>query len=198
MEILINFLIVDFQIIAMILAVSKIFFTQINNNACTIHRNYMQYFPTGPTIENFKMLLFVAIGYQFINKMRNFQMAYLRSVQLRMSVKPKETVKRNKPETRTFMYYERTVLKLSATTFRSHFRLTKTTFTNICNLIGPVMAPNLDASRHGRPNTPIEKQILPVLWILATPESYRFVQSILELHCLILINGLYQICCRSI
>lgn len=66
------------------------------------------------------------------------------------------------------------VLRLSQRTFRSHFRITKTTFNNLCQVLGPTLAGNVDGIG-GRPNTSIEKQILRVLWLLTTPDSYRFV-----------------------
>ncbi|KAJ6648696.1 Fatty acid-binding protein, muscle, partial [Pseudolycoriella hygida] len=69
------------------------------------------------------------------------------------------------------MYYENVVLSLSDRTFRSHFRLKTSSFNNLCPL-GPQLASNT-GGQNGRPHTPIEKQILPVLWLLATSGSYR-------------------------
>lgn len=85
------------------------------------------------------------------------------------------------PEPRTLFYYETVVLKISSSTFRSHFRLTKKTFENLCQILGPVIAPKAEANGVGYPQTCIEKQILPVLWLLATPDSFRFVFCLVEL-----------------
>lgn len=145
------------------------------NQLSNIQVAYQKHLEWRSSTQNIKALIIVAVACFYMNQITNIHLTYLRHVESRLSMLPKKIIKRNGPEPRTFMYYERTVLRLSATTFRSHFRLTKTTFVNLCNLLGPIMAPNVDASSIGRPNTPIEKQILPVLWLLATPDSYRFV-----------------------
>lgn len=151
------------------------FFTGHMNTLRWAHHRII-HFPVQPSFVDIqKAVLVVLVFYCFLFQMRSIQFAYLKIVESRLQ-RSKEIVRRNKAEPRTLMYYERTVLRLSSSPFRSHFRLTKNTFSNICNLFGRLMASNVDASRRvGLPNTPIKSQILPVLWLLATPESYRFV-----------------------
>lgn len=120
------------------------------------------------------MMTLVAVSYYFYVSMSRVQSAYLMQLH-RRSVKQKHIhMPRGQAPPRTLWYYERVVLRLSDQTFRAHFRITKTTFNNLCHLLGPRLASNVDG-QDGRPNTSIEKQILPVLWLLATPDSYRSV-----------------------
>lgn len=117
-----------------------------------------------------------------MQQLLQIQSCYEQLVERRLASVPHVQTKKNPPsDPRTLMYYERVVLKLSASAFRSHFRLTKTTFINLCYLVGPEMAPNVEGGRPGRPNTSIERQVLPVLWLLATPDSYRLVSVVLHL-----------------
>lgn len=166
-----------------ILTVWIFFANQLNNSLAAHQRRLLDLSlsmrPSNDSLK--KVLVVVVVAYFFISHMRNIQIMYSKNLISRLSMLPRSIVKRNEPEPRTYMYYERTILRLSASTFRSHFRLTKTTFSNLCNLLGPVMAPNVEASCPGRPNTPIEKQILPVLWLLATPECYRLIYMVTKL-----------------
>lgn len=116
----------------------------------------------------------MAVSYYFYISISNVQSAYLIQINRRSIKEKKIHMPKGQAPPRTLWYYERVVLRLSDRTFRSHFRISKTTFNNLCHLLGPRLASNVDG-QDGRPNTPIEKQILPVLWLLATPDSYRSV-----------------------
>ncbi len=116
----------------------------------------------------------LAAGYYVYVSMCRLQVNYIRIINGRAIEGREKRRPKGVATPRTLMYYERVVLKLSDRTFRSHFRLTRSTFNNLCHLLGPIIARNCDGQDGGRPNTSIEKQILPVLWLLATPESYRY------------------------
>ncbi|KAF7996136.1 hypothetical protein HCN44_010802 [Aphidius gifuensis] len=70
-------------------------------------------------------------------------------------------------------YIDNVVFRSSPEIFQSHFRLTWEAYETIENEIGPTLNRNVNEFGFGRPCMPIRKQILSVLWLLATPESYR-------------------------
>lgn len=55
--------------------------------------------------------------------------------------------------------------------FQRHFRLQRSTFEKLLQVIAPLLC--INQSRTGRPQVDPQKQLLAVLWILATPDSYR-------------------------
>lgn len=61
----------------------------------------------------------------------------------------------------------------SPETFQSHFRLSWDAYIALENEIGPII--NRDNNNERLP-IPIRNKILPVLWLLSTPESYRFLE----------------------
>ncbi|KYN08189.1 Putative nuclease HARBI1, partial [Cyphomyrmex costatus] len=69
-------------------------------------------------------------------------------------------------------YIERVVSNYTNHQFQSHFRITRTTFEVLLTILGPNLENNLDT---GRPTTSVEKQLLSMIWLLATPDSYRSV-----------------------
>lgn len=73
--------------------------------------------------------------------------------------------------TRNENYYEITIPRYTDTQFREHFRLTRHTFQNLELRLGPSLIGNVD----GRPRVEVRRQLLSVLWILATPDSFRYV-----------------------
>lgn len=72
---------------------------------------------------------------------------------------------------RILNYYELTIPALSDKQFQLHFRLTRTAFEYIIIIIGPLIRAKENAHRK---TVEERKQILMVLWLLATPESFRY------------------------
>jgi hypothetical protein len=74
-------------------------------------------------------------------------------------------------------YYETVIPKQRLSTFKSHFRMSPSTFEAILQQIA--ICPEVrkkDQNMHGgRRQINIEKTLLIVLWTLATPDSYRSV-----------------------
>jgi len=69
-------------------------------------------------------------------------------------------------------FIEHTIFNSTAKEFQSHFRITRQTFEWLYVMISP----HLQSSRSsGRQTIDVQKQILSVLWILATPDSYRLI-----------------------
>lgn len=67
-------------------------------------------------------------------------------------------------------YYEITVPRYLPEEFQSHFRMTPDAFHTLCRHIIPRLK---TTDSKGRPIKNSEKQILAVIWLLATPDSYR-------------------------
>ncbi|KAJ8970648.1 hypothetical protein NQ314_001086 [Rhamnusium bicolor] len=78
---------------------------------------------------------------------------------------------KNRPE-RLKNYVERIIPAMQARQFQSHFRINRQTFEVLVPLIDGIINKKTIIGRN-RINT--EKQLLAVLWILATPDSYRYV-----------------------
>lgn len=70
---------------------------------------------------------------------------------------------------RTENYFEITVPQYSPSEFQSHFRMSLAAFNSLCDQIIPM----LSTYTTGRPMKNRRKQILAVIWLLATPDSYR-------------------------
>ena len=92
---------------------------------------------------------------------------YLKHLLFRLPIEARKVVRRNEPEPRCLMYYEQTVLRFSHRTFRSHFRLTKRTFENLCQLLGPLMAPNENYNL-------LHSAVTPLLSHYSSAIVYRF------------------------
>lgn len=69
-------------------------------------------------------------------------------------------------------YFEVTVSGYTEKEFQSHFRVTREAFETLLRLLKPFMKNNYSS---GRPTKDIDKQLLAVLWLLATPDSYRYI-----------------------
>ncbi|KAK3909075.1 Protein ANTAGONIST OF LIKE HETEROCHROMATIN PROTEIN 1 [Frankliniella fusca] len=69
-------------------------------------------------------------------------------------------------------YFDLTVPRYTDKQFREHFRLSRTSFVNLENWLGPHLQGNEDSRR---PRIEVRKQLLSVLWLLATPDSFRSV-----------------------
>lgn len=74
-------------------------------------------------------------------------------------------------------YVENIISSYSDNVFQSHFRLSRSVFYNL--LIPMIETSYTKVKTHihktGRPEIPIQKQLMAVLWLLATPDSYRSV-----------------------
>lgn len=78
--------------------------------------------------------------------------------------------KKRKRAIRIRGYVYNIVPRYNTNQFREHFRLTPTTFENLLNKLAPMLSPN---GNEGRPTISPHTQLLAVLWLLATPDSYR-------------------------
>lgn len=67
-------------------------------------------------------------------------------------------------------YMERIIVNFTAEQFQQHFRITVDTYEN---LLGIIELQLRGQETIGRPRVNVEKQILAVIWLLATPDSYR-------------------------
>ncbi|CAH1953968.1 unnamed protein product [Acanthoscelides obtectus] len=67
-------------------------------------------------------------------------------------------------------FVERTVPGFSSEEFKSHFRMLPETFEFVLGHVGPLLS---TAGPSSRPQTPAKTQLLLVLWLMATPDSYR-------------------------
>ena len=67
-------------------------------------------------------------------------------------------------------YISNTIPRMTNKAFREHFRMIPSTFESLESRLGPVLFITNDT---GRPMILVRKQLLSVLWLLATPDSYR-------------------------
>lgn len=68
------------------------------------------------------------------------------------------------------MYINEIVPRFSNMVFRQHFRMTRTTYENLEQWLTPAL---MRIGRKGRPMIPVRNQLLSVIWLLATPDSFR-------------------------
>lgn len=73
-------------------------------------------------------------------------------------------------------FMEHVVARYSTQQFQENFRLTRVSFEYVLNEIRLVFPVTVGP---GRSQILLEKQLLSVLWLLATPESYRYVEVLL-------------------
>lgn len=71
-------------------------------------------------------------------------------------------------------YFDVTVPRYTDKQFREHFRLTRTSFVNLENWLGHHLQGTEDL---GRPRIEVRKHLLSVLWLLASPDSFRLVHK---------------------
>ena len=67
-------------------------------------------------------------------------------------------------------YVWNTIPRMTNKIFREHFRMTPSTFEILERRLGPAL---FITNNTGRPMKSIRNQLLSVLWLLATPDSYR-------------------------
>ena len=68
-------------------------------------------------------------------------------------------------------FLEVTIHQCSDKEFQQHFRISRIVYNQLLLKLTPILLRDEGAS--GRPQIPIDRQILSVLWLLATPDSYR-------------------------
>lgn len=73
--------------------------------------------------------------------------------------------------TRIKLFVELTIPMSTAKEFQNDFRISRRSFERLLLLIGPSLSAR---SNTGRKKIDAEKQLLAVLWLLATPECYRY------------------------
>lgn len=72
--------------------------------------------------------------------------------------------------TRIEGYTERNVPGFTMQQFQQHFRVKIEAYEYLLNVLGPQLKRQAEV---GRPTVDVERQILAVIWILATPDLYR-------------------------
>lgn len=70
-------------------------------------------------------------------------------------------------------YFDDIVPQFNIKEFQSHFRLHPATTNELENIISPLL---IRQGEEGRCTIPPRQQILPILWLLATLDSYRLVK----------------------
>ncbi|KAI4468091.1 hypothetical protein MML48_2g00016492 [Holotrichia oblita] len=95
---------------------------------------------------------------------------------------------------RILNYTECIVPQLNNTQFQMHFRIQKQTLSKLV----PIINQQIEKSNLGRPRNDIEKQLLAVLWLLATPDSsvgerFNMVKASLSNSFTLIINALNNI-----
>lgn len=78
-------------------------------------------------------------------------------------------VQRHVPRTNNFI--ATVVDNCSNKQFQEHFRMTRGNFQELLNRLAPSL--ERQEGSGGRPRISVDKQLLSVLWLLATPDSYR-------------------------
>lgn len=77
---------------------------------------------------------------------------------------------RQKP-LRIIGYVNEIIPALTAKQFREHFRMTPGAYELLEEKLGPLLSKR---NHSGRSTIPVRKQLLSTLWLLATPDSYRY------------------------
>ncbi|XP_012543585.1 putative nuclease HARBI1 isoform X2 [Monomorium pharaonis] len=80
-------------------------------------------------------------------------------------------LKKGNTPTRITGYIDNVVLNYTSVQFQQHFRVPLYTFENLLQMIGCMLIG--DDNRQGRPMIDPRKQLLSVIWLLSTPDSYR-------------------------
>lgn len=71
--------------------------------------------------------------------------------------------------------YMENIANYTSTEFQRHFRLSLEAFEYLLGQVGPLLNSTGDENKQtGRPRIDPRKQLLSVIWILATPDSYRY------------------------
>jgi len=68
------------------------------------------------------------------------------------------------------VYVNEIIPRFSDEVFRQHFRITRTTYENLEQRLTPALT---KTEKEGRPMIPVRIQLLSVIWLLATPDSFR-------------------------
>lgn len=74
--------------------------------------------------------------------------------------------------TRIQGYINHTIPNMNNNQFRAHFRMKPEIFEALANRLGPSLSKQ---NYGGRPVIPVRIQLLVTFWLLATPDSYRYV-----------------------
>jgi len=68
------------------------------------------------------------------------------------------------------VYVNEIIPRFSNMVFRQHFRITRTTYENLEQRLAPAL---MRIGQQGRLMIPVRNQLLSVIWLLATPDSFR-------------------------
>jgi len=68
------------------------------------------------------------------------------------------------------VYVNEIIPRFSNEVFRQHFHMTRTTYENLERRLIPILT---RTGKEGRPMIPVRHQLLSVIWLLATPDSFR-------------------------
>lgn len=70
--------------------------------------------------------------------------------------------------------YIENIANFTSVEFQRHFRLSCEAFEYLLEQVGPLLKPENKNKQTGRSLIDPRKQLLSVIWILATPDSYRY------------------------
>lgn len=68
-------------------------------------------------------------------------------------------------------YIENVIPRYTTKQFRHHFRMMPEVFEMLENHLGPLLS---DSEALGRPVIPVRTQLLSTVWLLSTPDSFRY------------------------
>lgn len=68
------------------------------------------------------------------------------------------------------LYVNKIIPRFSNEVFRQHFCMTRTTYENLEQRLTSALT---KIEKEGRPMIPVRNQLLSVIWLLATPDSFR-------------------------
>lgn len=100
-------------------------------------------------------------------------------------------------------FIENVIPRYNSIQFRRHFRMVPEVFESLENRIGPLL---FDAESLGRPAISVRTQLLSTIWLLGTPDSFRYYIS----KCILCFDYMYKsasiltiftitdFCCRSV
>lgn len=70
--------------------------------------------------------------------------------------------------------YMENIANYTSMEFQQHFRLSFEAFEYLLGQVGPLLNSGDENKQNGRSRIDPRKQLLSVIWILATPDSYRY------------------------
>lgn len=69
-------------------------------------------------------------------------------------------------------YIQNVIPRYNTRQFRNHFRMKPEVFENLENRLGQLL---YEPEKLGRPMIPVRTQLLATIWLLSTPDSFRYI-----------------------